>query len=31
VKVTTDVEPDTTAWRRFLSEVLWTVTPESFL
>jgi len=31
IRITTDVEPDTSAWRRFLSEVLWAVTPESFL
>lgn len=29
--VRTDTEPDTTAWRRFLSNVLWTVAPEEFL
>jgi putative cardiolipin synthase len=29
--VRTDTEPDTTAWRRFLSTMLWTVAPEEFL
>jgi hypothetical protein len=26
-----DVEPDTTAWRRWLSDVVWAVAPEGSL